>query len=165
MAYSNWGAFVFMDGERQRNKEDVPPYGDADVEAVGPAARIWVNLIKAREKYKEGEQPFHEHCHHAVLGKGRVRLCAYKSCPEIFLAQEDGSVERIEVSRFRIASDTPEAKWDWRESDGIDGEIEGYRFKARPLDKSERIELEMIEPDGTKWTGTSGYCMGSGYDD
>jgi hypothetical protein len=163
MAYSNWGAFVFCNGERQPNKEDVPPYGDADVEAVGSGARIWVNLLKARADGKA--QAPHERCHHAVLGQDRLRLCGYKSYPELYLAGDDGLVVQLNIAMFRIDKSVNADDWEWHDSEGIEGEVDGFKFKAWPGDEPEHVDLELTEPDGTKWTGKSGYCMGAGFED
>lgn len=163
MAYSNWGAFVHKNGERQRDKEDVPVFGDPDVEQAPSGSRIFVNLQKAHEAGVE--QKPHERCHHAVLGKDRVRLCAYKAYPVIFIARDEGAVEQIGISKFRLDADKSEDAWDWYESLGIGGEVDGFRFQAWPGREPDRVHLELIEPDGTAWSGVSGYCMGAGWDD
>ncbi len=164
MAYSNWGAYVHRNGERRRDKEDVPPFGDPDVESVESAARIFVNLMKQNEKYKEGEAPWHEHCHHAVLGDKRLRLCGYKSSPELFWVDDTGAVRALDIWDYVQEPKARKEEFWWHEHGFLMGEYEGYKFTARALENPERVELGLVEPDGTVWQGVSGYCMGAGHD-
>jgi len=87
--------------------------------------------------------------HHAVLGEKRVRLCGYKDYPVIYLDGEvypkTGPTLRFEEERL------------------YELKIEGYKFKITP--EENKINLELIEPDGTKWTGFSGYMIGSGHEE
>ena len=67
MTYSNWGAKVFRNGKRMKNREDVGVY-DEDEANLPSGMRIWANLIKLRQK-KEEEVEW-KHAYHAVLGDG-----------------------------------------------------------------------------------------------
>lgn len=63
MAYGNWGAFVYRNGERVRENEDAAPFP------------------------KQADQPFVQH-YHAVLGNDRVRLIGYKHWPALYVNAE-----------------------------------------------------------------------------
>lgn len=69
MTYSNWGAFVYKNGERQRD-------------------RILANLLKLKEQGRLEDCKPWESCQHAVLGSGAIRLCGHKSYPLMFRATE-----------------------------------------------------------------------------
>lgn len=166
MAYSDYGAFVYKNGQRQRDKEDVPVFGDPEVEAAPSGARIWVNLLKARQGGTLDTMKPHEHLQHAVLGGGKFRLCARKTWPVLFIARDDGTIDQLDMAEYRVDKSKSADDWDWSDSEGIAGEIEGHKFSAWPLHAdTARCVLELVEPDGTKWTATSGYQHGAGHDD
>jgi hypothetical protein len=144
MAYGNWGAFVYKNGERQKNREDNTPYKEDEIEAG-----YWQAFAKCVD---DDIGP----CH-ASLGSGDFRLCGYKSYPRIYYKGEDVNYNEYYIGEYRKDS------W-FFDTDGIAGEIDGYRFKAWPSEEPEAVNMELIEPDGTKWTGKSGYGMGAGYE-
>lgn len=153
MAYGNWGAYVYKNHERQTNREDNTPYSEDELQAGYYQAFGGTNedgtRVTTGKKF---------HCVHASLGNGPIRLCGYKSYPELFW-----NGEAVDCEKYAIGGKTED--WSWYDSKGIEGEIEGYKFKAWPSDYPEAVNLELIEPDGTRWTGKSGYCMGAGHDD
>jgi len=146
MAYGNWGAFVYKNGERQTEWEDNTPYREDEL-----IAGYW----QAFGRKEEGEiiRP-----HHAVLGKDRVRVCAHKAYFRLYL---DG--KEIEGTDQYLV-DTDEADTD--ENFDVDalhqGEIEGYKFRVQEFDGN-MIDLELIEPDGTVWQARCGYAFGAGW--
>lgn len=159
MAYSNWGAFVYKDGKRRKNREDVAVFNDDESEYPS-GVRIFANILKNRAKYGDDEQgpPFYEHSHHAVLGDLEVRLCGYKSWPELYSTDKDGKVTQHTL---------PEAPDDGYERDGegdleIDGKI--WHWKFHQYDGN-MVDLELTEPDGSKWTSTCGYMYGAGFEE
>ena len=138
MAYGNYGGNVFRNGKRMKNHEDQTPYRETEL-ASG---------YQQAFGRKEGVNP-----HHAVLGEKRMRLCAYKAGPVLFL---DG---------VEVEFETP------LDEDGdpdyyvpVKGDLEGYHFEWFFDDSPERVDLLLIEPDGTLWSGFSGYGMGAGYE-
>lgn len=152
MAYSNWGAFVYCNGERRKDKEDVGVF-DTDESVCPSGLRIWANIIKNREKFPGEANPWYTHSHHAVLGDNEVRLCGYKDWVELWICR-DGKPEKIELKENEDGDEV---------SDNIevDGKIWLYLF-----DKGDSmIDLELLEPDGTKWTATCGYQYGAGHMD
>lgn len=176
MAYSNWGAFVHKNGERRKDKEDVAVF-NTDEADVPSGMRIFANLMKNSAKYGEGDSgvkdtPWHEHSHHAVLGDGPVRLCGYKCNPELWVMKPDGAVEQIELpdicnhdgeikdasTHFYVYADEygKEKKEEMKEAEGE------YVYSARHYNGN-MIELELIEPNGNRWSAISGYEYGAGH--
>lgn len=151
MAYSNWGAFVDKDGVRRKDKEDVGVF-DTDESGYNSGIRIFVNIIKNREKFPEGDEPWYMHSHHAVLGDGDVRLCGYKNWAELWVCR-DGKPEKIDIEIDEDASESGEVE--------IGGNVWKYSFCMR----DNMVDLELIEPDGSVWTSTCGYCYGAGHMD
>lgn len=145
MAYGNWGAFVYKNGERQKSREDNTPFKEDETQAG-----YWQAFGRADTKLSP---------HHASLGNGPFRLCGYKSYPEIFWEGQS-----VDITPYQ-KGDNPGPDWSWYDSDGIEGELNGYKFKATPSEDPEAVNLELIEPDGTVWSGKSGYGMGAGYED
>lgn len=154
MAYSNWGAFVYRADKRRRDCEDVPVFGDRSSEVAAPSgARIWVNLLK----HKPGEQLPWQRAHHAVLGDGPVRLCGYKSYPEVWVLRDE-TPEKVEID------------WEPWGRKGYEpyvraGEIDGFKWQAEYGQDPEHVGLILIEPDGTPWRAKAGYCIGAGHED
>src|SRR2546421_5055013 len=141
MAYGNWGAFVYKNGERQPEWEDNTPYRETDL-----IAGYW----QAFGRKEDGGiiSP-----HHAVLGKDRVRVCAHKA---YFMLYLDGK-EIEDTDQYLV--DT-EGEFD---DDALhQGEIEGYKFRAQEF-SGNMIDLELIEPDGAIWQSRCGYAFGSGW--
>ena len=72
MAYSNYGAFVYCNGNRRDDKEDCVLFAE----------------MKANS--------FADYCH-GVMGDGNIRVKCYKQYnPEIFERQEDGTIQQVE---------------------------------------------------------------------
>jgi len=155
MAYGNWGAFVYKNGERQKKREDNTPYSEDELEpgyyqAFGGNDENGKRLLTGKEL----------HCCHASLGSGRIRLCGYKSYPLLYW---DGNT--VDLTPYQKGVNAGTNKWEWYDSDGIEGELNGYKFSAYPSEDPESVFLELTEPDGTKWTGQSGYMIGAGFED
>lgn len=141
MAYGNWGAFVYRNGERMTNYEDQTPYQEDEIQSG-----YWQAFGR-----QDGLRP-----QHAVLGSGRVRLCGYKHYAILFL---DG--EWVEdIKKYATSCEEKDESLIQCE-----GEIEGYKFSFSQFDDPCGINLELIEPDGTKWTSRCGYCIGAGHED
>jgi hypothetical protein len=153
MAYGNWGSFVYKNGIRQPNREDNTPYSEDEIEAGYWQAFGW--LDENGKRTTTGKELF---CCHATLGSGKIRLCGYKSSPILYW-----DLKEINLKPYQKGINAGTDNWYWYESDGIEGELYGYKFKAKPDTDPKSVDLELIEPDGTKWTGKSGYCMGSGW--
>jgi len=136
MAYGNWGAFVFCDGERRKDKEDVYAFdvGESNQASQG------VDLSS-----------------HAVLGDKEIRLCAYKNYPRLWRFK-DGKVKTVDLKPFLI----PEESTEYNKT--YIGEVDGFAFIAHQYDDN-MVDLTLVEPDGTKWKSTCGMSYGAGYMD
>jgi len=161
MAYSNWGAKVYRNGVRMKNREDVGVY-DEDEANLPSGVRIFANILKNRESGETDK--WWKHSHHAVLGDAEVRLCAYKSDPELWV-WEEGEKEPKQVQLM------DEEDWDkyWNEDRVVakEGEIRvnGKIWKWYFEMYGNMIDLSLTEPDGTVWTATAGYQYGAGFED
>lgn len=154
MAYGNWGAYVYKNGERQPKREDNTPYSEDELEpgyyqAFGGNDKDGKRLSTGKNLY----------CCHAILGSGPIRLCGYKSYPILYW---EGN--KVDQKPYQKGEDAGTDNWSWYNSDGIEGELNGYKFKATLNNDQKAVLLQLIEPDGTEWTGKSGYCMGAGHD-
>lgn len=151
MAYGNWGAFVYRNGERMREWEDQTPYQE---QRLVPGYHQAFGLLpdaQTGEVAKRTESDLRTH--HAVLGQQRVRLCGYKCYAVLFI---DG--KRVEdLTPYELPGD-PDAY-----SKDINGEFEGYEFRAEH--EANFVALYLREPDGTVWTSRCGYEYGSGHMD
>lgn len=94
MAYNDYGAFVYLNGVRQPDYEDVPLFGDKDTD-LGPGMRIYASLIRQYGDMSEGKAtPFQwpSRCHHGTMGDGKVRVGVYKtgiSAASIYVLSDD----------------------------------------------------------------------------
>lgn len=139
MAYSDYGAFVYMNGERRRDKED---------------AEIFENepLIFSV---------------HGVLGDGDVRVACYKQgLPTIYFRVNKTEPTQIlwvkEICELVGMEDL-----DFYEYPELNFEFCGYKFILVDKNNSDsgHYEAEMIEPDGTHWKCVYDYGYGAGLTD
>jgi hypothetical protein len=152
MAYGNWGAFVYKNGERQTEWEDNTPYRENEL-----IAGYW----QAFGRKEDGERISP---HHAVLGKDRVRVCGHKAYFMLYLdGKEVEDTDQYLVSGYDTDEDTNEKLYD-ADKALYQGEVEGYKFRAQMFDGN-MIDLELIEPDGTCWQSRCGYAFGAGWPD
>lgn len=137
MAYSDYGAFVFKNGEHREDKEDVAMFETPNETFGVPAEEIgkeksWITSI-----------------HHGIMGDGNIRvLCHKQHLPQVYELTEDG-IEEINV---------PETEpFDWGT---VEFEYKGYKFKF--ISGEPNIAI-MIEPDGTEWRCEYDYWYGAGF--
>lgn len=156
MAYSNWGGNVYKNGERRKDKEDVGVF-DTEESNLPTGFRIFANILKNN---KNNNNDWYNHSHHAVLGDGPVRLCGYKDRPELWVIRDD-KVEQVDIE----IPDWDDDNYD----DFFNGEIEingqKWQWEFNLDGDANKVDLTLIEPDGTKWEGFSGYGIGAGFDD
>lgn len=172
MAYSDYGAFVYKNGKRRNDKEDVPVWG-ADVELeVGSGARIFANLMKNRGK---GSFEWWEHCHHGVIGDGEVRVGCYKQGFPCVYYLENGEVKSLE-DEVIIALCGDECLEYVEEYDGkryfsydynVKFEFMGrkFSFEGGSFSGKPGYFASMTEPDGTEWLCEYDYWYGAGFED
>lgn len=139
MAYGNWGGRAYRNGEHMPTHEDNTPYREGEMDAD-----YWQAFGRNGER-----DP-----HHVTLGAQRVRLCGYKEYAVLFVDGAKVDLEPYVTERERYKSQFAGS-----------GEIDGYRFEWMCGDDPARVDLLLIEPDGTRWDGFSGYCIGAGWDD
>ena len=167
MAYSDYGAFVYLNGERRTDKEDVGVY-DADEACLPSGIRVFANHMKLND----GGEWF-ESSHHGVLGDGRVRVGCYKQgWPELY-EWEDGKDEPTHytfdyLSRKFGWDDYVEYSGSRFEPDEYDEEFDflGYHFRFRGDDNgcTPKYWATMIG-DGEIWDCEYDYWFGAGFDD
>jgi hypothetical protein len=144
MTYGNWDAFVFKNGERMSRWEDNTPYQENDL-----ISGYW----QAFGKSETGTNR-----HHAILGDKRVRLCGYKHYPSLYIDGKEIDLKPYVTEGLEEYQYEGNPGWVVNSFAGaIEGEIEGYRFKAHLWDGN-MLDLELIEPDGTHWQSRCGYC-------
>ena len=160
MTYSNWGAKVFRNGKRMKNREDVGVY-DEDEANLPSGMRIWANLIKLRQK-KEEEVEW-KRSHHAVLGDGEVCLCAYKNYPKLWV-WEDGKSEPERVEMLTDEEWKKVFSMDYFEKSGS-VKVNGKRWAWRFHIYGNMADLYLSEPSGVKWQATAGFEYGAGFED
>lgn len=156
MAYSDYGAFVWLNGMRRPDKEDVAAFA-TDEETFGKSSddipsglRIWESLIKAKRDGKELN--YITHIHHGILGDGNVRvICHKQGLPEIWEAREDG---------FWNVDWEKKSKIDHYEYDPIRVDYKGYQFEFR---SGSPYYAKMVTPDGDVWECKYDYCYGAGF--
>lgn len=153
MAYSDYGAFVYKNGERRRDKEDVALF-NSDEETFGESsenipsgARIWVYLLK-----NSGDASWINHIHHGILGDGNIRvMCHKQGLPQIYECTEEG------IKKIEFASDNI----DHFKYPPVNFEYKNYKFK---FISSKPYVAEMTEPDGTHWRCEYDYLYGAGFE-
>jgi len=163
MAYSDYGAYVFRNGERRRDKEDVALFASdeetfgMDSSEIGSGSRIWVNLLHLE---KTGKDPSWEnHIYHGIMGDGNIRVACYKQgLPDICELTEDG-IHRIEYKTKKEGEDYFKFRYEY---DDILFEYKGYHFR---FESGELYIAEMTEPDGTQWRCEYNYSYGARFEE
>lgn len=136
MAYSDYGAFVYLNGERRTDKEDVGVY-DTDEGPLPTRLRIYANIMKHAGGCCE-------HSHHGVMGDGNVRVGCYKQgWPEVY-EWEDGK-DKPTVYTF----DDLSRKFGWDDYE----EYGDTRYGAT------------MSRDGETWKCDCDCMLGAGFDD
>jgi hypothetical protein len=164
MAYSNWGGFVYRDGVRRTDREDVAVFNDEDKD-LPSGARIFANIQRNMARHPGGNYPWYEHSHHVVLGDGMVRLCGYKRSPELWYAMDPGDIRNIGLDQWAVRTDEYGEACEWQ------GCYEGCEFHIGVVELEHRgttyelLGLSFRDEDGTPWTGACGMEFGAGWMD
>ncbi|RGJ47440.1 hypothetical protein DXD59_00655 [Olsenella sp. TM06-36] len=169
MAYSDYGAFVYMNDCRRPDKEDVGVF-DTEEASLPSGLRIYANIMKNMEN---GEDRWWKHSHHGVMGDGDVRVACYKQgWPEIWVWEAgeaeptqydfDGLSRRFgwddfdEYGGSRFALDSYDKKFDllgWH-----------FRFWGDECDSKPAYGASMTR-DGETWECEYDCEYGAGFDD
>ena len=154
MAYSDYGAYVYMNGERREDKEDVALFEtpeetfDVPAEEVPSAARIFMSLIHAGKIGKV--KTWITSIHHGIMGDGSIRvLCHKQHLPQVYELTENG------IKEINVPNDVEPFDWGT-----VEFEYKGYKFK---FESGEPNIATMIEPDGTEWRCEYDYWYGAGF--
>lgn len=155
MAYGDYGAFVWLNGKRRKNKEDVATFA-TDEETFGTSsaniasgARIWVSLIHQKEKGEEVD--WINHIHHGILGDGDIRvMCHKQGLPRIYEATEE------KFKRIKYCNDNTDCYY----YSPITFEYKGYKFL---FESGEPYYAQMVTPDGDVWECKYDYGYGAGF--
>lgn len=165
MAYNDYGAFVFCDGKRRKDKEDVFAFEEqatcvgVDLASLPSASRIYAVIGAELENAgKESgtdtaARPFWERMpFHSVLGDGDVRLCIYKAdlnsaC--LLIRSEDGDVECIDGFRFK----------DLATNGACDASAFAYRDDEAWEDRDARLEAYFKENEVPAYIDDNGYIV------
>lgn len=124
MAYGDYGAFVYHNGTRRPDKEDVGVY-DTDEASLPSGLRIYANILKLKD---DGGMKWYKHSHHGVMGDGHVRVGCYKyGWPEIW-EWEDGKDEPTQYTFDDLC-----LKFGW--DDYVEYEHGGNRYEGDEYDK------------------------------
>lgn len=168
MAYSDYGAFVYCNGERRTDKEDAPLFASSqeafgeDINNIPSGLRIFANIVSMKCS-NENPELTEEQKHmmylrtriaHGILGDGPVRVRCYKQgLPSIYEFNED------EIKEIKIPYDG-----DWYEYGTIKFEHDGYEFLFSDDSEDGHYFAEMITPEGEHWTCEYDYEFGAGWE-
>lgn len=178
MAYSDYGAFVRMNGERRRDKEDVGVY-DTDEANLPSGMRVFANIVKNQNA---GKDDWWRRSQHGVMGDGAVRVACYKQgFPSVYSWPDGADEPHLFTDAEMIAHNgwTVDDPWVsvWQREDHDDElylygypdysisftapGLEGYEFT---YDHGEHYWATMCEPDGTEWECEYDYWFGAGFE-
>ena len=169
MAYSDYGAFVYCNGKRRHDKEDVATFA-TDEETFGESSdsipsgyRIWCYLLHQQENgtlEKLGEDDemisWINHIHHGIMGDGPVRvMCHKQGLPSIY--EFDGkSYKKINF----------EHNDKYYEYSPIDIDYNGHHFHFESsTDDNIPYAAYMTDPEGNKWMCKYNCEYGAGFTD
>ncbi|SDR69041.1 hypothetical protein [Parafannyhessea umbonata] len=167
MAYSDYGAFVYLNGKRREDKEDVGVY-DTDEASLPTGLRIYANILK-----RNGDGPWFTFSHHGVMGDGRVRVGCFKQAwPELYdwevgndkptlytfddLSRKFGWDDYQEYNGVRYASDEYDKEFDFL----------GWHFNFWGDDYGSTPKYgATMSRDGESWECGYDYAFGAGFYD
>lgn len=157
MAYSDYGAFVWLNGKRRKDKEDVAAF-KTDEETFGMSSdeipsglRIFASIIHRKEAGEEAD--WFEHIHHGIMGDGDIRvICHKQGLPQIVEATENG-IENVTYCSEDI---------DYFEYAPIHFKYRGYKFR---FESGKPYYAEMVTPNGDLWVCKYDYLYGAGHTD
>lgn len=157
MAYSDYGAFVYENGKRRTDKEDVALFA-SDEETFGEDSvnipsgiRIYAHLLHQLSQGSKATMA-NSLCH-GVIGDGAIRVRCYKTgLPDICELTNEG------VNAIKYVSDDTDPYY----YKVIDFEYKDYKFKF--MSGKPYIAI-MIEPDGTEWLCEYDIGYGAGFEE
>lgn len=195
MAYSDYGAFVYEDGRRRRDREDAEAFSD-DLADLPSGTRIYAHLLGQIADGKldgDGEADgdgLPDGIFHAVMGDGPVRVCLYKCglyASHIYALSggDDGrprvrDIDLYEIGRLAGQPVSPPGGADGDESYAawerlaygpydLRLDVEGHRIRFEAIAPdgvhSPNFHASMECPDGTRWDAWYDMSYGAGLTD
>ena len=114
MAYGDYGAFVYCDEVRRKDKEDTTLFGSSEELEM---MYSWTTC-----------------CHHGILGDSSIRvMCHKQGLPYIYELTEDGAINQIKYVEDEV---------DPFDYDTITFDYKGYHFVFRSTKPYEAIMIE-----------------------
>jgi hypothetical protein len=104
---------------------------------------------------------------HAILGYGPIQVGMYKQNYTEFL-KNGTKLQASTIKNVRCEKEFDHIDDDWyrHNSEFLTCEIDGYKISIwYEVTDNYYQYAKMIEPDGTVWTGFSGYGVGNGLED
>lgn len=176
MAYSDYGGYAYRNGERVEERSDftITPDGGFGTPGIWPGFA----LVAAGKTKEEVDKALTYPTGHAVLGDGPLFVALYKqSSVQIYVADSEKvhsiplidtehaiSPDRIDEYEGKQYLNTPQA---FTEDDTPTRFVIGdHTLDVRWVDDDNYYVFARLEqPDGTVWTGFSGYGVGAGLED
>ncbi|ANC87298.1 hypothetical protein [Sphingomonas sp. NIC1] len=161
MAYSDYGGYAYRNGERVEERSDAVIRPDmVNVGAAGAypgfvalaAGQTLAQFEQVRDASLDG---------HVVLGDGPVFAVMYKSCHLMAYRLVDGAFVKAPeldgLSGYDLAkNDAPAVIFD----------LSGHKLEVLFEQTDNYYQYaRLTHPDGTVWTGFSGYGVGAGLED
>ena len=159
MAYSDYGGYAYRNGIHimERGDYTLTPDGGFESPGMWPGFTAVAQGATQEEALAIASAP----TGHAVLGTGPIYVLLYK--------QYSISVYAGEHLLFRPFPIIHDGDW-WRSDEKRDYkariDFDKYRLEFRCTETDNMyIFAELTEPNGTVWTGFSGYGVGTGLED
>ena len=152
MAYSDYGGYAYRNGQRVEDRSDatITPEGDTfGTPGCYPGFAMMADGVPHDEVMKRTSWP----SGHAVLGDGPVYLALYKTWANLYKGPE------------KVEADL-ERDWDDDSDQRKTAEIDGFAVEVVLTQEDNYYAYaKLTQPDGTVWTGFSGYGVGAGLED
>ena len=160
MAYSDYGGYAYRDGLRVEDRSDYTIRTDGSGFGTPGVYPGFIN----REAI---ELPHH----HVVLGDGPILVGLHKQTGLLFYRNG----QKLNVVDF-LTNPDPEARWrsddrlylntDWFQDRGEVARFLVDDHKIQAFWSRDFVQfVRLVQPDGTVWTGFSGYGVGAGLED
>ena len=164
MAYSDYGGYAYRNGQRVIERSDAVLSPDG----VKATPGMWPGWV-----LPEGR---HGGSYHALLGDGPIFVSLYKQSTLMFHRLSDD----VFPADVCVTPDVAVHSMEWGgkpyryiETDDFKRserpcvfEVDGHRITVYWREEDNHYQYaEVVQPDGTKWHGWSGYGVGAGLED
>lgn len=151
MAYSDYGGYAYRNGEHIEERSDVSVLSDGTLEG-SPGMYPGFAAIAHGATAEEAQALT---CAHVVLGTGPTYVLLRKHCASVYSGGEPVNIpEMTEFPNYEGGNEK------------VVFEVDGVKITLELREEDNYyIYAKVEEPDGTVWTGFSGYGVGSGLED